>query len=110
MSVLVEQYENLLISNLPAVRSIESGLRNVSWLLPGRFEDAELASEGCESRQCTMVTDYSSERPDESGVRVPRHTGRSTSRPKAIPPSAPFPPWSRCDDAAGEPDNAHDPV
>lgn len=56
MSVLVEQYENLLISNLPAVRSIESGLRNFSWLLPGRFEDAELASEGCESRACTLLT------------------------------------------------------
>ena len=47
-SALIEQYENLLISNLGAVQSIESGLRNVSWLLPGRFQDAELASEGCE--------------------------------------------------------------
>ncbi|KAK1927021.1 putative peroxisomal membrane protein pex16 [Papiliotrema laurentii] len=43
---LVEAYEELLVSNLGAVRSIESGLRNVSWLLPGRFQDAELASEG----------------------------------------------------------------
>jgi peroxin-16 len=44
----MERYENLLISNLAVVPSIESGLRNVSWLLPGRFQDAELASEGCE--------------------------------------------------------------
>ncbi|ORX38615.1 peroxisome membrane protein [Kockovaella imperatae] len=45
-SSLVEQYESLLLSNLSAIQSIESGLRNVTWFLPGRFEDAEVASEG----------------------------------------------------------------
>ena len=44
---IVQAYEDLLVSNLGAVQSIESGIRNVSWLLPGRFQDAELASEGC---------------------------------------------------------------
>ena len=47
-NILIDKYENLLISNLSAVRSIEGGLRNVSWLLPGRFQDAGIASEGCE--------------------------------------------------------------
>ncbi|WVF72701.1 hypothetical protein IAT40_007519 [Kwoniella sp. CBS 6097] len=39
-------YHSLLLSNLSTVQTIESGLSNVTWLLPGRFEDAELASEG----------------------------------------------------------------
>jgi hypothetical protein len=47
-SSLVTAYEDLLVHNLSAVRSVESALRNVTWLLPGRFEDAELASEGRE--------------------------------------------------------------
>ena len=51
MTSLVSTYESLLLSNLSAVRAIESGLRNVTWLLPGRFEDAELASEGCKSNK-----------------------------------------------------------
>ncbi|ORY35444.1 peroxisome membrane protein [Naematelia encephala] len=46
MSQLINTYESLLLSNLSAVQSVESGLRNITWLLPGRFEDAELASEG----------------------------------------------------------------
>ncbi|WWC71669.1 uncharacterized protein I206_105627 [Kwoniella pini CBS 10737] len=39
-------YHSLLLSNLSTVQTIESGLSNVTWLLPGRFEDSELASEG----------------------------------------------------------------
>ncbi|WVR07428.1 hypothetical protein IAU60_004469 [Kwoniella sp. DSM 27419] len=39
-------YHSLLLSNLSTVQTIESGLSNITWLLPGRFEDAELASEG----------------------------------------------------------------
>ena len=49
MSVGVKAaYERFLLNNLATVKTIESSLRNVTWLLPGRFEDAELASEGCE--------------------------------------------------------------
>ena len=47
-SSLVQTYESLLLSNLSAIQSIESGLRNITWLLPGRFDDAEVASEACE--------------------------------------------------------------
>ncbi|OCF57410.1 peroxin-16 [Kwoniella mangroviensis CBS 10435] len=39
-------YHSLLLSNLSTVQTIESGLSNITWFLPGRFEDAELASEG----------------------------------------------------------------
>ena len=49
MTSLVHAYETLLLSNLSAVRTLESALRNITWLLPGRFEDAELASEGRKS-------------------------------------------------------------
>jgi hypothetical protein len=46
MSSLVQAYEKLLLDNVSTVRSVESGLRNLTWLLPGRFADAEVASEG----------------------------------------------------------------
>ncbi|WVQ68220.1 uncharacterized protein L199_006427 [Kwoniella botswanensis] len=39
-------YHSLLLCNLSTVQTIESGLSNITWFLPGRFEDAELASEG----------------------------------------------------------------
>ncbi|WWC90818.1 uncharacterized protein L201_005755 [Kwoniella dendrophila CBS 6074] len=42
----ITAYHSLLLSNLSTVQTIESGLSNITWLLPGRFEDAELASEG----------------------------------------------------------------
>lgn len=49
MTALVNAYENLLLKNVATVNTVESGLRNLTWLLPGRFADAEVASEGCES-------------------------------------------------------------
>lgn len=49
MSALVDAYEDLLLKNVTTVHSVEAGLRNLTWLLPGRFADAEVASEGCES-------------------------------------------------------------
>jgi len=51
MTSLVRAYESLLLSNLSTARTLESILRNVTWFLPGRFEDAELASEGGESEE-----------------------------------------------------------
>lgn len=47
MASLIHAYESLLLSNLSSANTLESALRNITWLLPGRFEDAELASEGC---------------------------------------------------------------
>ena len=45
---LVNSYERLLLHNISTVATVESGIRNITWLLPGRFQDAEVASEGCE--------------------------------------------------------------
>ncbi|GAA6028813.1 hypothetical protein JCM8097_007408 [Rhodosporidiobolus ruineniae] len=38
-------YEEKLLANSSQVASIESSLRTLTWFLPGRFHDAELASE-----------------------------------------------------------------
>ncbi|PFH54439.1 hypothetical protein AMATHDRAFT_134433 [Amanita thiersii Skay4041] len=39
------RYEAFLIKNVSAISSLESSLRSITWFLPGRFKDAELASE-----------------------------------------------------------------
>ncbi|TFK30408.1 peroxisomal membrane protein PEX16 [Coprinopsis marcescibilis] len=39
------QYESFLINNVSTISSLESTLRSITWFLPGRFKDAELASE-----------------------------------------------------------------
>ncbi|KAF9044558.1 peroxisome membrane protein [Hymenopellis radicata] len=41
----VAAYESFLIKNVSTISSLESTLRSVTWFLPGRFKDAELASE-----------------------------------------------------------------
>ncbi|KAF7339500.1 Peroxisomal membrane protein PEX16 [Mycena sanguinolenta] len=38
-------YEAVLLNNLPVISTLESSLRSLTWFLPGRFKDAELASE-----------------------------------------------------------------
>ncbi|KAF5313976.1 hypothetical protein D9611_006777 [Ephemerocybe angulata] len=38
-------YESFLVNNVSTISSLESSLRSMSWFLPGRFKDAELASE-----------------------------------------------------------------
>ncbi|KAJ6509498.1 peroxisomal membrane protein PEX16 [Mycena vitilis] len=38
-------YESWLLSNMSAMSTLESSLRSLTWFLPGRFKDAELASE-----------------------------------------------------------------
>ncbi|KAI0322645.1 peroxisome membrane protein [Amylostereum chailletii] len=45
MSSALARYEAFLISNVSTISSLESTLRSITWLLPGRFKDAELASE-----------------------------------------------------------------
>ncbi|QRW05495.1 peroxisomal membrane protein PEX16 [Ceratobasidium sp. AG-Ba] len=42
---VLAQYESFLISNASTISTIESSLRSLTWFLPGRFRDAELASE-----------------------------------------------------------------
>ncbi|KAJ6621703.1 peroxisomal membrane protein PEX16 [Mycena sp. CBHHK59/15] len=38
-------YESFLLQNVSAMSTLESSLRSLTWFLPGRFKDAELASE-----------------------------------------------------------------
>jgi len=45
MAAPLARYESFLISNSPTIATIESSLRSITWFLPGRFKDAELASE-----------------------------------------------------------------
>lgn len=47
MSSALARYESFLIQNVSTISSLESTLRSVTWLLPGRFKDAELVSEAC---------------------------------------------------------------
>ncbi|OAX44251.1 peroxisomal membrane protein PEX16 [Rhizopogon vinicolor AM-OR11-026] len=46
MSSMLAQYENFLVKNVSTISTLESSLRSVTWFLPGRFKDADLASEG----------------------------------------------------------------
>ena len=43
-----ESYENALLESSSTLTTVESTLRQLTWFLPGRFEDAEIASEGRE--------------------------------------------------------------
>lgn len=52
----LEAYHSFLLSNLSAVQTIESSISNITWLLPGRFEDAEVASEGCKCPHFITIT------------------------------------------------------
>lgn len=38
-------YESFLLNNVSTISTLESSLRSITWFLPGRFKDAELASE-----------------------------------------------------------------
>ena len=46
------KYEAFLINNVSTISSLESSLRSITWFLPGRFKDAELASE---ARSCSAL-------------------------------------------------------
>ncbi len=45
MSSALARYESFLLQNVSTISSLESTLRSITWLLPGRFKDAELVSE-----------------------------------------------------------------
>ncbi|KII93730.1 hypothetical protein PLICRDRAFT_152744 [Plicaturopsis crispa FD-325 SS-3] len=45
MSSSLARYESFLLNNVSTISSLESSLRSFTWFLPGRFKDAELASE-----------------------------------------------------------------
>lgn len=45
---LKDSYESALLESSSTLTTVESTLRQLTWFLPGRFEDAEIASEGRE--------------------------------------------------------------
>ncbi|PSS37659.1 hypothetical protein PHLCEN_2v483 [Hermanssonia centrifuga] len=45
MPSALAHYESFLVNNVSTISTVESTLRSVTWILPGRFKDAELASE-----------------------------------------------------------------
>ena len=45
MTTSKARYEAFLINNVSTISTLESALKSVTWILPGRFKDAELASE-----------------------------------------------------------------
>ena len=47
------RYESFLINHVSTISTLESSLRTLTWFLPGRFKDAELASE---ARQLLLFT------------------------------------------------------
>ena len=49
MSSPLAQYESFLVAHVSTISSLESSLRSITWILPGRFKDAELASEARQS-------------------------------------------------------------
>jgi peroxisomal membrane protein Pex16 len=61
MSSALARYESFLLQNVSTISSLESTLRSITWLLPGRFKDAELVSE---TRQYSIFPDYSTFPPD----------------------------------------------
>jgi len=48
-------YESFLLQHVSQVTALESSLRSMTYILPGRFKDAELAGEGCHVRVCPVL-------------------------------------------------------
>jgi hypothetical protein len=43
----LDSYQHFLLKNSSQISSIESSLRSLTFILPGQFKDAEIASESC---------------------------------------------------------------
>lgn len=78
------RYESFLIQNSSTIGTIESSLRSLTWFLPGRFKDAELASESL-----TAVLNLMSLYHDTLLARRLNSTTDSGGKPKPplIPPT-----------------------
>ena len=88
MSSALSHYESFLIRNVSTISSLESTLRGVTWLLPGRFKDAELVSEASPSIPLSPHRSSIYFLPHSVGVsqrpkHVPRHLTRESHRKRA---------------------------
>ena len=59
MPSAIEHYENFLLNNASTISTLESSLRSLTWFLPGRFKDAELASEACKCKTTFILRENS---------------------------------------------------
>ena len=75
MPSALSHYEAFLIRNVSTISSLESTLRGVTWLLPGRFKDAELVSEASSSIPLS---------PHRSFIYTVSHSVRVSQRPKHV--------------------------
>ena len=41
------KYEDFIVQNASSIGQIENALRSLTYIVPGRFRDAEIASESC---------------------------------------------------------------
>ncbi|KAF5385445.1 hypothetical protein D9757_005329 [Collybiopsis confluens] len=57
MTASIAHYESFLLKNVSTISTLESSLRSLTWFLPGRFKDAELASEAL-SASLNMMSMY----------------------------------------------------
>nr|ODN86397.1 peroxin-16 [Cryptococcus depauperatus CBS 7841] len=85
-------YESLLLSNTSTVGAVESAVSNITWLLPGRFHDAELASEGLYAllNVLTSYHDHLIAKNISSSLSLPPHPFESSAsvvQPLLPPPS-----------------------
>ncbi|KAL1413369.1 hypothetical protein Q8F55_001129 [Vanrija albida] len=87
-SSVVAAYEQLLVDNVSTVRTVESAIRNVTWFLPGRFADADIASEGLYA----LLSVVSSVHDDLLEKRIP---------PSLSLPPHPFAPGAAAPETAG---------
>ena len=67
LSALKDAYDTTLLENTSTLVQVESALRNLTWFLPGRFQDAELASEGGE---CPVALSTDGVLTDEQCIRL----------------------------------------
>lgn len=66
-------YEEFIVSNASSIGSIESALRSLTYIIPGRFRDAEIASESCATARACMIKYYAN------------RTNSTFRRPAALP-------------------------
>ena len=58
LNKLQEAYETAILESSSTLTSVENGLRQLTWFLPGRFEDSEIASEGRECHQLFLALGF----------------------------------------------------
>ena len=86
-------YEAFLLSNASQITAVESSLRSITYILPGRFKDAELAGEAIytavqvlsmyhDSVLCQIVYAHAGRHASKAGVGAPATAPLGADVPK----------------------------